>query len=198
MQSIYRYLQVIKYKGLVFNSPKKLVVDCYADTYFLGLCRHETLNTIFVIVLGICLWSIFLISLYCVFQNYRQRFLSLLYTISMWHFLTMLDSYFHQIFFIKEVIENLGIDSDKLNFVSRSTVYEDNNGSIVVTTSPRMTPTPKHIAVKYHYFRQHVGKEFLIWKIEPEIIRQICSPKVYKVDYFSGLGSFYVVGKPSY
>ena len=59
---------------------------------------------------------------------------------------------------IKEVIDNLGIDSEKLKFVASSTVYEDINGSIVVATSPRMTPTLKHIAVKYHWFGQHVGK----------------------------------------
>ena len=51
---------------------------------------------------------------------------------------------------IKEVIENLGIDSEKLKFVSRSTIYEDNNGDIVVATSPVITPKSKHIAVKYH------------------------------------------------
>ena len=59
---------------------------------------------------------------------------------------------------IKEVIDNLGIDSEKLNFVSRSNVYEENNGSIVVAKNPRMTPTSNHIAVKYHWFRQNVGK----------------------------------------
>ena len=69
---------------------------------------------------------------------------------------------------IKELIDNLGIDCENLKFVSRSTVYEDNNGAIVVATSPRMTPSSKHIAVKYHWFRQHVGKEFVIWKIESE------------------------------
>ena len=59
---------------------------------------------------------------------------------------------------IKEVIDNLGIDIENLKFVSSSTSYEDNNGSIVVATSPRMTPTSQHIAVKYHWFIQHVGK----------------------------------------
>ena len=69
---------------------------------------------------------------------------------------------------IKEVIDNLGIDIKKLKFVSSSTVYEENNGSIAVATSPRMTPTSKQISVKYNWFRQHVGKEFVIWKIESE------------------------------
>ena len=43
--------------------------------------------------------------------------------------------------FIKEVIDNLGIDSDNLKFVSSSTIYEENNGALVVATSPRMNPT---------------------------------------------------------
>ena len=69
---------------------------------------------------------------------------------------------------IKEVIDNLGIDCENLKFVSSSTVYKDNNRAIVVATSPRMTPSSKHIAVKYHWFRHHVGKEFVIRKIESE------------------------------
>ena len=69
---------------------------------------------------------------------------------------------------IKEVIYNLGIDCENLKFVSSSTVDEDNNGAIVVATSPSMTPSLKHIAVKYHWFRQHVGKEFVIRNIESE------------------------------
>ena len=51
----------------------------------------------------------------------------------------------------KEVIENLGIDSEKLEFVSSSTVYEENNATIVVATSPRMNPTSKHIAGNYYF-----------------------------------------------
>ena len=69
---------------------------------------------------------------------------------------------------IKEVIDNLVIDSENLEFVSRSIIYYDNNGSIVVTTILRITPKSKHIAFKYHWFRQNVGKEFLIRKIESE------------------------------
>ena len=69
---------------------------------------------------------------------------------------------------IKEVIENLRIDSEKLKFVSSSTVYEDNNGAIVVSTIPSITPISKHIIVKYHCFRLHVGKEPVIRNIKSE------------------------------
>ena len=37
-----------------------------------------------------------------------------------------------------------------------------------MATIPMMTPTSKHISVKYHWFGQYVGKEFLIQKIESE------------------------------
>ena len=60
----------------------------------------------------------------------------------------------------------MGIDSEKLKIVSSSTIYEYNKGAMVVAKSPRMTPTSKHIAVKYHWL--HVGKEFVIRKIDSE------------------------------
>ena len=69
---------------------------------------------------------------------------------------------------IKEVIDNLGNESENLKFVSSSTIYEFNKGAIVVSTSPRMTPTSNHIVLKYHWFRQNVGKESAIRKIESE------------------------------
>ena len=50
---------------------------------------------------------------------------------------------------IKEVIDNLVIDSENMEFVSRSTVYEDNDVAIFVATMKRMTNTSKHIYVKY-------------------------------------------------
>ena len=39
---------------------------------------------------------------------------------------------------------------------------------MVVSTSSRMNPTSMHIAVKYHWFSQNIGKEFLIQKIQSE------------------------------
>ena len=51
----------------------------------------------------------------------------------------------------KEVIDNVGIDSEKLKFLSRSTVYEENNGAMVVSKIPMITPRKNHIYVKYHW-----------------------------------------------
>ena len=150
----------------MFNISKKLVVDCYADTYFAGLWGHEDpqdpicarSRTIFVVTFSNCylLWMSKLrteIALSTLHSDY----------VALSHYIRALLPLKS---LIKEVIYNLGIDSDNFKFVSSSTIYEDNNGAIFVATSPGINPTSKHTAVKYHWFRQHVGKEFLIQKIE--------------------------------
>ena len=63
------------------------------------------------------------------------------------------------------MVDNVGMDSKKLRFVSISTVYKDDTGVIVVTISLITTPTSRKISVKYHWFRPHVGKEVAIRKI---------------------------------
>ena len=88
------------------------------------------------------------------------------------------------------LIDNLGIYSENLKFVSSSTVYEDNNGAIVVATSPRMNPTSNHIAVKYHWFRQHVGKEFVIQKIDSENQKADIFTKVLQGQIFVRIRKF--------
>ena len=52
--------------------------------------------------------------------------------------------------------------------MSRSNIYEDNNCAKNVATSPIINPTLTQISVKYHWFRNHIRKEFEIQKIESE------------------------------
>lgn len=51
-----------------------------------------------------------------------------------------------------------------------STVFEDNNGCLALATAPKINPRTKHIAVKYHHFREHVGKDkgVIIEKIDTD------------------------------
>ena len=97
---------------------------------------------------------------------------------------------------IKEVIDNLVIDSEKLNFLSISTVYKYNNGCIVVAKIPGINSALNHISFKYHWFRKHVGKLFLFGISSQKTRSRIFSPEVQNL-IFSGLGICYVVGKPS-
>ena len=37
-------------------------------------------------------------------------------------------------------------------------LFEDNNGAIELSKAPTIRPRTKHIALKYHHFREHVWK----------------------------------------
>ena len=150
VKRICRYLQGTKYNGLVFNPSNKLVVDCYADAYFVGLWGHEDPQypicarnrTGFVVTFANCplLWMSKL-QTEIALSTLHSDYMALSHSVrALLPFKCL----------IKKVIENLGIGSENLKYLSSSTIYEDNNGAIVVATSSRITPTSKHIAVKYH------------------------------------------------
>ena len=134
------------------------MVYCYADAYFAGLWVHENpqdpiferSRTLFVVTFANCpmLW-VSKLQTDIALSTLHSKYVALSHSVRALLPLKIL---------IKEVIDNLGIDIENLKFVSSSTSYEDNNGSIVVATSPRMNPTSQHIAVKYHWFIQHVRK----------------------------------------
>ena len=98
---------------------------------------------------------------------------------------------------IKEVEDNLGMDSKNLKFVSSYTVYEENNGFIVLSTSTSMTLDPKHMYTKYSWFRKNIRKEYIIQNIEYENHKAEIFTKYFKVNCLSGLGTCYLVSKPS-
>ena len=52
------------------------------------------------------------------------------------------------------------MNRENMEFVSISNIYEDTNCAIVVAKSTRKIPTSNKITVKYHWFRQHIEKEF--------------------------------------
>ena len=125
----------------MFNPSKKLVVDCYADAEFAGLWGNEypqelicaRSRTGFGVTFANCplLW-VSKLQTDIDLSNLHSEYVALSHSVGA---LISLKS------LIKEVIENLVIDSENLKFVSSSNIYEDNNGAIVVATSPRITPT---------------------------------------------------------
>jgi hypothetical protein len=46
--------------------------------------------------------------------------------------------------------------------ITHSTIFEDNKGYVDLVKSPKMRTRTKHIALKYHHFRSHIGKDIII------------------------------------
>ena len=85
--------------------------------------------------------------------------------------------------FIGEVMENINLDK-KIKFISKSTVYENNNGAIRVAICPRLAPTSKCIAVKYHWFWQPVeNKEISAEKVDTQLQKADILPSPYKSEF---------------
>ena len=57
-----------------------------------------------------------------------------------------------------ELVTKLNLGATPLAKI-KSTVFEDNNGAIKTAQSPKLSPRTKHIAVKYHFFKSHLGKD---------------------------------------
>ena len=127
MKRICRYLQCTKENGLVFNPTKKLVVDFYADADFATIWGHENpqdsicgrSKTGFVGNFSNCplLW-VSKIQTEISLSTLNSEYVALSHYIRALLTLKIL---------IKEIIDNLGTDSNKMKFVSSSTIYEDNN-----------------------------------------------------------------------
>jgi len=61
---------------------------------------------------------------------------------------------------LKEINEVFPIDLPTPKV--RCKVWEDNNGCITLAKEQKFSPRTKHIAIKYHHFRQHVKDGTLI------------------------------------
>lgn len=153
-----RYLKGTKEKGLLFKPSGDLTLDCYVDADFAGLYNVEDnqdpvcvkSRTGYCLTLGGCplIWVSKLqteIALSTTEAEYIALSQSLRDLLPMRRLL-------------KEASDGLGVIAEQ-NSLLYSTVFEYNNGALSLATSPKLSPRTKHIAIKYHHFRESIGQE---------------------------------------
>jgi hypothetical protein len=158
MKRIIRYLQGTKLDGLRLKPSSDMRMDMYCDADFAGLWNHEDdqdpicvkSRSGIIITLGECplIWSSKLqseISLSTLEAEYIALSQGMRLLIPMRRLLA-------------EIGGKLELDFSKPTIL-HSTVFEDNNGALGLATAPKLTPRTKHIATKYHFFRDHVGRD---------------------------------------
>ncbi len=167
VKRICRYLQGTKDKGLEFVPTKEMELDCYVDADFAGLWNYESdqdpvcvkSRTGYVITLGGCpvTW-VSKLQTEIALSTLEAEYIAL--STAMRDLLPMRRV-------LREVGEKLKLDFAKPALV-HSTIFEDNNGALSLATAPKLTPRTKHIAVKYHWFKSHIGEDkgFVIRKVE--------------------------------
>jgi hypothetical protein len=156
LKRIAKYLKYTKNRGMRIQPTEDLRLDLYVDADFAGLWNSEDPHdptcvksrTGFVITLG---------NVPLIWASKLQTEIALSTTESEY---IAASTAMRQLLplrrVVQEMIEPFGIDRSKITTVSM--VWEDNNGVLTMCKNdyPNMTPRSKHIAVKYHWFREHL------------------------------------------
>ena len=154
VKRIVRYLKGSRDKGIIMNPDKQKGVQCFVDADFAGGYSDATRDdpvsvfnwTGYVIMYFNCpvLWVSKLqseISLSTVEAEY----------VALSQAMSDVIPFLDQLSELDEVFQD---DSSKP--IIHCSLFEDNNGALELAKAPHYCPRTKHIAVKYHHFREHV------------------------------------------
>jgi hypothetical protein len=152
---------------LRFKPESELKLDCYVDADFAGLYNVEDAQdpvcvksrTGYVLTLGNCplIW-VSKLQTEVALSTTEAEYIAL--SQSMRDLLPMRR-------LLQEAGRGLDLEFSKPALL-HSTVFEDNNGALSLALSPKISPRTKHIAVKYHHFRESIGesKGIIIVKVD--------------------------------
>ena len=158
LKRIVRYLIETRDRGIVFKPDLTQGLDCWVDADFSGLYGYEDeqdpvsvkSRTGFVLTLFGCpiIWS-----------SKLQTDITLSSTAAEYVAFSMA---MRELLPMRVLLQELS-DKMKLPTISqslvRSTVFEDNQGCLSLVNVPKMSPRNKYLALKYHFFRSHIGAD---------------------------------------
>jgi hypothetical protein len=169
MKRICRYLKGTIDKGLEFKPTEAMELDMYVDADFAGLWNYEDdqdpvcvkSRTGYTITLGGCpvTWTSKL-QTEIALSTLESEYIAL-------------SSGMRDLIPMRRLLQEVGTMM-KLDFAQpalvHSTIFEDNNGALGLAQAPKMTPRTKHIGIKYHWFKSHIGPEegIVLKKVESE------------------------------
>ena len=159
IKRIIRYLKATKDKGMIISPDGKLNLDLYVDADFAGLWNVGEADdpstvrsrTGYVMTLGgvPVLWGSKL-QTEIALSTMEAEYIAL--SMGMRELVPARE-------LIKEIADGLKIERDESSTISK--VWEDNNGCLLLASSPmpKVTPRSKHFGIKYHWFREKVDGE---------------------------------------
>ena len=158
IKRIVRYLLLTRTNGISFQPDLQQGLDCYVDADFSGLYGYEDeqdpvsvkSRTGFVLTLFGCpiLWSSKLQTDICLSSTAAEY---VAFSMAMRELLPMRV-------LLQEIGDKMGLPFIQQSLV-RSTVFEDNQGCLSLVNVPKMSPRNKYLALKYHFFRSHIGED---------------------------------------
>ena len=162
VKRIVRYLKGTSDKGIILQPNPQEGIKCYVDADFAGGYSEDTKDdpisvysrTGYVIFYYGCpvLWVSKMQSEINL-STVKAEYIAL--STSMRDLIPFVDQ-------VKELQEVFGEKQE--NVFLHCTLFEDNNGALELANSPRYRPRTKHIAIKYHHFRERVQNGTIVIK----------------------------------
>ena len=156
IKRIVRYLKGTSNGGITLRPNPKDGIKCYVDADFAGGYCDETKNDP-VSVYSRTGYVIFYFGCPVLWVSKLQSEISLS-TVEA-EYIALSAAMRDVIPFVDQVNELSNIFGEMTPEIKlRCTLFEDNNGALELATKPRYRPRTKHIAIKYHHFREKVQK----------------------------------------
>jgi hypothetical protein len=172
IKRIVRYLKGTCTRGYTLSPTKETDMKVYVDADFAGswttdathLASSVKLRTGYVITYANCtlLWT-------------SKMQMEIALTTTKAEYITLSQS-LQDLIPLRSMLKEIAVVYNRTleQAIAYSTVFEDNKGCINLNTAPTMRPQSRHIAIKYHQFREHVRQGHS--KIQDQVHHHICLP----------------------
>ena len=158
VERIIRYLVGTNDKGIMFKPDLDAGLDCYVDADFCGLYGAED-DQDPVSVKSRTGYTLTLFGCPIIWASKLQTEITLSSTAAEYVAFSMaMRELLPMRALLQEISSKMGL-SVLSNSLVRSTVFEDNQGCLSLVNVPKMSTRNKYLALKYHFFRSHIGKE---------------------------------------
>ena len=157
VKRIVRYLVGTADKGICFVPKLDEGLDCYVDADFAGLFGYEDEQDP-VSVKSRTGYTLTLFGCPIIWASKLQTEITLSSTAAEYVAFSMA---MRELLPMRALLQEIGSRLD-MQFVAkslvRSTVFEDNQGCLALVNVPKMSTRNKYLALKYHFFRSHIGE----------------------------------------
>ena len=162
-----RYLLGTKDRGIIYEPDPKKGLECYVDADFAGgwsLADSDDADNVmsrtgYVLFYAGCpIYWVSKLQTEIALSTAESEYIALS---------SALREVIPLMRLMEEINEIYPLYIDKPNFLCK--VFEDNQSCIKMAVAPKFTPRTKHIALKYHHFKAHVGNRIDISYISTDL-----------------------------
>ena len=165
VKRIGRYLKGTADKGLILKPGSSDSLDLYVDADFSGNWDKEVAASDPATAQSRHGYVLFYCGMPILWASQLQSIIALSTTEAEYVGMSRALQDTLPIVWILQEMKQLGCPVSSTTAQVHCRVFQDNSGAIEIANNPKYRPRTKHINVRYHFFRSHVGKHITVHPI---------------------------------